>query len=103
MKITLKRLDEAFHLQATNENGRSVDLDAAEAVGGSNKGMRPMQLLLAAAGHCSSIDLTMILKKQKQDLKDLEIEVTGEREKDKVPSLMCTCIINCMVDLKKTK
>jgi putative redox protein len=49
--------------------------------------MRPMQMLLAAMGGCSAIDVIKILKKQRQDLKDLKITVTGEREKDAVPSL----------------
>jgi putative redox protein len=49
--------------------------------------MRPMQMLLAAMGGCSAIDVINILKKQKQDLKDIKVTVTGEREKDAVPSL----------------
>jgi putative redox protein len=87
MKITLKRLDDMYHLQATNEDGRSVEIDAAPAIGGGNKGMRPMQLMLASAGSCSSIDIISILKKQKQNLRDIVVEVNGEREKDKIPSL----------------
>ncbi len=87
MKITLKRLDDMYHLQAMNEDGRTVETDGAPAIGGSNKGMRPMQLLLSAAGSCSTIDLISILKKQKQNLLDLQVEVTAEREKDKTPSL----------------
>ena len=87
MKITLKRLDDAYHMVATNEEGRTIETDGSPLVGGSNKGMRPMQVLLAAAGSCSSIDIISILRKQKQDLKDLEIEVTANREKDKTPSL----------------
>ena len=87
MKITLKRLDDAFHMQAINEDGCTVDTDGAPAIGGKNQGMRPMQLLLAAAGSCSSIDIVMILKKQKQVLKDIKVEVTAEREKDKTPAL----------------
>lgn len=87
MKITLKRLDDAYHLEAENEDGRKIETDGSPAIGGSNKGMRPMQLLLAAAGSCSSIDLISILKKQKQELTNFEVEVTAEREKDKVPSL----------------
>jgi putative redox protein len=87
MKITLKRLDDMYHLQAMNEDGRTVETDGAPAIGGSNKGMRPMQLLLSAAGSCSTIDLISILKKQKQNLLDLVVEVTAEREKDKTPSL----------------
>ena len=87
MKIKIKRLDDAFHLAASNEDGCTIETDGAPEIGGNNKGMRPMQLLLAAAGSCSTIDIILILKKQKQDLKDIEIEVTAEREKDKVPSL----------------
>lgn len=49
-----------------------------------------MQMLLAAMGGCSAIDIINILKKQKQDLKDLKITVTGEREKDLIPSLFET-------------
>jgi putative redox protein len=85
--IDLKRVSGDFHLEATNDTGNSIRLDASPDVGGTGKGMRPMQLLLAALGGCSSVDLVMILKKQKQELKDISITVTGEREKGKVPSL----------------
>ena len=87
MKITLKRLDDDFHMEAVNEEGCKIETDGAPKIGGHNKGLRPMQLLLAAAGSCSSIDIILILKKQKQHLKDLEVEVTAEREQGKVPSL----------------
>lgn len=85
--IDLKRVSGDFHLEATNDTGNSIHLDASPDIGGTGKGMRPMQLLLAALGGCSSVDLVMILKKQKQELKDISITVTGEREKGKVPSL----------------
>lgn len=87
MKIELRRLNDAFHLEAENENGRTVHLDASPDVGGSNLGMRPMQLVLTALGGCSAIDVVNILRKQKQPLRDIQITVTGEREKDAVPSL----------------
>ena len=87
MKITLKRLDDAFHLEAVNEDGCKIETDGAPKIGGGNKGMRPMQLMLAAAGSCSSIDIISILKKQKQHLKEFDVEVTAEREQGKVPSL----------------
>ncbi len=86
-KIELSRVSGAFHLEAVNENGNSLHLDASPDIGGTNKGMRPMQLLLAAMGGCSSIDIISILKKQKQELKDIKITVTGEREKDAIPAL----------------
>jgi len=105
MKITLKRLDDAYHLEAENEDGRKIETDGSPAIGGSNKGMRPMQLLLAAAGSCSSVDLISILKKQKQELKNFEVEVTAEREKDKVPSLFTDIHVHYKLtgDLDDTK
>lgn len=87
IKIELNRLNDAFHMEATNELGNTVHIDASPDIGGTNKGMRPMQLLLAALGGCSSIDVINILKKQKQELKDIKVTITGEREKDVVPSL----------------
>jgi putative redox protein len=87
MKIELNRLNDAFHLEAVNEQGIAVQMDASPDIGGTNQGMRPMQLMLSAMGGCSTIDVINILKKQKQPLRDIKITVTGEREKDAVPSL----------------
>ena len=87
MKVELNRLDDAFHLEATNENGKTVHTDGAPKIGGGDKAFRPMQLVLAAVGSCSSIDVISILKKQRQNFDDIKIEVTGERERDVVPSL----------------
>jgi len=86
MTIEINRLDDAFHFEAINEEGRSVHLDAATDIGGKNQGMRPMQLLLAAIGTCSVFDMLVILKKQRQEVKDVKITVTGERAKNVTPS-----------------
>lgn len=86
MTVNLHRLDDAFHLQATNEDGLTVETDGSEAIGGHNAGMRPMQLVLAAVGSCSSIDVIMLLQKQRQDLKDIRIAVTGTR-RDEEPRI----------------
>jgi len=87
IRIELNRLNDAFHFSAENEDGVTIHLDSSPDAGGSNQGMRPMQMLLAAMGGCSAIDIIDILNKQRQDLRDLKITVTGEREKDAIPSL----------------
>lgn len=87
VKIELKRLNDAVLFEAANESGNVVRIDGSPDVGGTNQGMRPMQMLLAAMGGCSAIDLVNILKKQKQDLQDVNITVTGEREQGVVPAL----------------
>ncbi len=87
MQIKINRLNEAFHMQAVNEDGCTLSLDSSPDAGGQNLGMRPMQLLLAGIGGCSSIDVISILKKQKQPLEDIQITVDATRQQDKVPSL----------------
>jgi putative redox protein len=87
MKIEVSRLNDAYHFRAANEDGATIDIDASPEIGGKNLGMRPMQVLLAGLGGCSSIDVINILNKQKQPLKDLRVIVDGERAKEQVPSL----------------
>ena len=80
MKINLKRIDSDFNMEAANDEGNTVLIDGSNEIGGNGKGMRPMQLVLAALGSCSSIDIISILRKQKQELESVEIEVNGERD-----------------------
>ena len=87
MKIQIRRLDDAYHLEAKNENGNTVETDAAPDLGGHNKGMRPMEMLASSLGACSAIDVIMLLKKQRQPLEDIRISIDAEREKDKQPAL----------------
>jgi len=79
MKISIQRLNDAVHMEAKNEDGVTLQMDGTGEIGGINGGFRPMQMLLAAAGGCSAIDVVGILKKQRQNPDDLKIEVTGER------------------------
>ena len=45
-------------------------------------GMKPSDLLLVALGGCSSVDVVNILKKKRQRLTGLEVEVSGEQDSD---------------------
>ncbi len=87
IKIELRRIDQDFHMEAVNEAGNTLQMDAGPADGGHELAMRPMQLLLAAFGGCSAIDLISILRKQREPLHDLKITITGEREQGVVPAL----------------
>ena len=85
MQIKLKRIDKDFNIEATNSEGNTVLMDGSKEIGGHGKGMRPMQLLLTALGGCSSVDIIVILRKQKQELESIEIEVNGDRDPVVVP------------------
>ncbi len=43
------------------------------------KGLKPMELLLSALAGCSGVDVYTILKKKRQPVEDIEIEVKGFR------------------------
>jgi putative redox protein len=79
MKVNLKRINKAFHYEAFTNDKIKVDIDASSAIGGEEKGVRPMELVLMGVGGCASIDLGLILKKQRQELIDYEVEVTAQR------------------------
>lgn len=85
MKVTLKRLNQAVHFEGKNEEGLTVHMDGSPEIGGEGKGIRPMQLTLISLAGCSSIDVVIFLKKMRQELKDLEINVSAERVKDETP------------------
>jgi putative redox protein len=85
--IEVKRKEGEFGFEAKDANGHVVHLDTSAETGGSNFGVRPMQMLLMGLGGCSGIDIVSILKKQRLVIEDLSMKITGEREKDKEPSL----------------
>jgi putative redox protein len=87
MKIKLNRIGEPMHFQAINEFGSSLDMDAKPAVGGTGKGMGPMETLIAALGGCSSIDIVLFLKKFRQEIMDIKVEIDADRDPEKIPSL----------------
>lgn len=97
MKINLKRINENYKMEATNENGNSIIMDGSEDIGGENLGARPMQVVLMALAGCTSIDVLSILKKQRQLVTDYDVEVTADREQNKVPSLFTDIHIKFML------
>lgn len=81
MNIKLSRIESPYVLEATNESGNSIRIDASPEIGGKNSGPRPMELLIMGLAGCSSIDVLMILNKHRIEVKDYSVEVDAEREK----------------------
>ncbi|MFN3813714.1 MAG: OsmC family protein [Aquificaceae bacterium] len=44
--------------------------------------LSPVELVLVALGGCSGVDVSNILKKKRQKVKDIRIEVVGERREE---------------------
>lgn len=85
--IEIRRVDDAFAMEAVDANGHSLRMDAAEAIGGKGSGIRPMQTLLMGLGGCGGVDILSILKKQKQEIASFSMFIDGERETGKEPAL----------------
>ncbi|TAF73461.1 MAG: OsmC family peroxiredoxin [Bacteroidetes bacterium] len=90
MRIDIKRINDAVNLEATNDTGVKLLMDGSDAIGGKNLGMRPMQILLASLGGCSSMDVLSILKKMQQDVTEYQVVLNGNREEGVEPSLFKT-------------
>ncbi|GBE05286.1 hypothetical protein BMS3Abin10_00909 [bacterium BMS3Abin10] len=63
----------------TADSGHAVVMDAPGSVGGTNAASTPMELVLMAFGGCSGMDVVSILKKKKQDVRNLEINLDGKK------------------------
>ena len=69
--------DEEF--LATMPSGQTVLFDAASE---HKKGPSPKETLLGALGACTGVDVVSILRKKRQDLRSLEVSVSGEDAPD---------------------
>lgn len=85
--IEMNRVHGDFGFEAKDAAGQIIKSDTSPEDGGENFGFRPMQMLLAALGSCSGIDIVSILKKQRQLVEKFSIRIEGERHLTEVPAL----------------
>ena len=95
MEIKLTHIDN-YHSKIENLNGNYIEIDNKSDL--EPKGVSPMELLLMGVAGCSSIDIISILKKQKQNFKDLRIKVKGFREKKEPPEIFKKIHANVYID-----
>lgn len=98
VNIQLTRVAGDYGFEAKDANGHIVKLDSSPEHGGSNFGVRPMQVLLMGLGGCAGIDIVSILKKQRQTITGFDMKIEGEREPGVEPSLWKT--VNIVFELK---
>ena len=103
--ITARLAEKEYGLDVTDADGHTMRIDIPVAQGGNGSGFRPMQMLLSALCGCSAVDVISILKKQRQFLEHLTIEVDGQREEGKEPSLWknITIVFNISGEVDPTK
>ena len=79
MIINVKRIDDAFKMEATNETGETLLMDGSKSLGASESAFRPMQMLLTSLGGCSAIDVINVLTRGRQRIDSFEMRLTGDR------------------------
>ncbi|MGB1452394.1 MAG: OsmC family protein [Crocinitomicaceae bacterium] len=81
MNMQIKRIDEPYVFEFSDSNGNSMIMDSSADLEGQNRGMTPMQVLLGSLMGCMSIDIILVLKKQKISPKNYKVEaITKKRE-----------------------
>jgi len=95
--MEIKLTKEKTKLAFTATDGTAVTkLSAGTKYGGTEDSLSPMQLVLSALGGCMSIDVVLILQKQKQVVEDYEVTITGKRA-DTTPAVFTD--INVHIDV----
>ncbi len=85
VEVKLKRVKNC-NFEATNKGGQVAMIDGPPSLGGEDKGVRPMEMILMGLAGCSSMDLILILGKQRQNPEDIEVTVKGTRV-DETPAV----------------
>lgn len=85
MKLQFDRIEEPYVFELKNESGASILIDASKDIGGKNKSLTPMQILAGSLAGCMSIDILLILKKQKVEPSEFKITI-GTTRKEGQPS-----------------
>lgn len=77
MRVVLKR--EGPVQYAATAGNHTVHLDGAQKFGGTDAGMRPMEMFLATLASCSAMDVTEILEEDGHKIDSFSVDVSGER------------------------
>jgi putative redox protein len=80
-KATARWSGQKVGFEIESGSGHKAAIDEAPAFG-EDSAMRPTEMLLGALGGCTGLNAVLLLKKFKQPLLTLEVEVEGEQDKE---------------------
>ena len=84
MSIKVEWRKQGYQFEAKNSVGGKIRMDGDGVLQGIEGGIAPFELLLAGVGACSAVDVLMILKKQRQIIESLEVQVEPEKTKNDI-------------------
>ncbi|MGG4220646.1 OsmC family protein [Paenibacillus jamilae] len=80
-KATAKKLPEGLQVES-NSRGFKIILDEPEDMGGTDKGMNPVETLLCALGACQSIVASAFAEANDFSFDEFHIELEGDLDPD---------------------
>ncbi|PKM28683.1 MAG: OsmC family protein [Gammaproteobacteria bacterium HGW-Gammaproteobacteria-11] len=101
MKAQIKWVDGAMFVGESG-SGHSLVMDGPPEAGGRNMGVRPMETVLIGLGGCASYDVVSILKKARQDIRDVHTQLEAERA-DSEPKVFTRIHVHFVVSGKNLK
>ena len=72
-------------------------MDVAPEFGGRNLGLRPMEMVLLGLGGCTAIDVLQMLRKGRQPITDMCVELEAERA-DGIPKVFTRIHVHFVVE-----
>ncbi|WP_305075117.1 OsmC family protein [Propionivibrio sp.] len=79
MDCTVKWIEGGMSFLAETGSKHAIVMDGAPEAGGRDMAPRPMELLLAGAGGCTTFDVVSILKKGRHAVTGCEVSLQAER------------------------
>ena len=78
------------------DSGFPVQMDADSYFGGTNNGVRPMEMIALGLAGCTAMDVLSILQKKRQNVTGFEVRVDAPRSADH-PKVFTSAVINYVV------
>lgn len=94
MDISLT-LEKELLMSAANESGARIMVGKPADYPGATS---PMEMVLEAIAGCSSIDILMILEKQKAAVRRYDVQVHGEREQGNAATPFTEIVLHYAID-----
>ena len=77
-------------------SGFPVQIDADSNLGGSNAGIRPMEMIALGLAGCTAMDVISILRKKRQDVTQFEVKVDAPRSPE-YPKVFTSAVITYVI------
>lgn len=92
MKATVKWKDNMVFV-GMPDSGFPVQLDSDSYFGGTNSGVRPMEMVALGLAGCTAMDVLSILQKKRQKITGFEVKVDAPRSAEH-PRVFTSAVIN---------